>query len=118
MSAHTQNVSDRLHCQTYEAIENEPACVTCEPKLALSLEEEEILGSMREIKAQVRELSAGIQRLGVDVGQELPAGASDEERSEWATLTDALSDLQAKWREWQDKLEEATDRKLVALGHR
>ncbi len=118
MSSHTQNVSDTLHCQPHEASETEPSCVTCEPKLALSLDEEEILGRMREIKAQVREVSAGIQRLGIDVGQELPAGASDEERSEWATLTDALSDLQATWREWRDKLEEATDRKLVALGHR
>lgn len=95
-----------------------PACDVCSPKMYLTYQEEAILAQMRGVKEQARAVSArlkGIQReFGGDDGG--AAGAYGE--AEWKTLRGQLDELRHQWKEWEHKLDEAIEQKLIALGHR
>jgi tetrahydromethanopterin S-methyltransferase subunit B len=89
----------------------------CTPNVALTCQEEAILAKMREVKDQVRSLTARMKELRESFD---PNGApgSGEGESEWAQLTGQLEELRNQWKAWETKLDEAIERKLIILGHR
>jgi hypothetical protein len=93
-------------------------CQVCQPKLALSREEESILGKMREIKDKVRPITARINELQAYETSAFAARITDDEKAEWCELVGVLTDLREQWKRWETKLELAIEDKLVALGHR
>ncbi|MGB9617257.1 MAG: hypothetical protein ACP5M0_13970 [Desulfomonilaceae bacterium] len=94
------------------------SCSVCAPKLALTPEEEAILGRMRAIKQQARPIAERLKAL-----EQAAQGLSSDRGStksdgEWATLNEALNRLRQDWKEWEQRLDEAIERKLILLGHR
>lgn len=70
-----------------------PACSSCAPKLALSVEEERVLRRMRGLREEYRALR--------DAG-------GDAER---------IEELRRRFRECQQELREANRLKMLRLGH-
>lgn len=92
-------------------------CESCAPKLALTPEEEAILAKMREIKERVRPITAKLKEIRQTLGEQGNGGATEAD-AEWKTLSAKLDALRSQWREWEEKLEGAIERKLILLGHR
>ncbi|MEW6350150.1 MAG: hypothetical protein AB1646_13875 [Thermodesulfobacteriota bacterium] len=103
-------------CGTPEA--EEEACVTCVPKMILTLEEEAILKTMREVKAQAKPVRQRLQEL--DVSLKSPTDDYDPQalKEEWEHLRTQLEGLRVQWKGWERRLDEAIENKLIALGHR
>lgn len=77
-------------------------CDICPPKLALSLEEEEVLRRMRAVRAEARQLK-----------QRLAAGNPQR-----AVLERDLERLRRRFAELKEELRRANREKLIRLGHR
>lgn len=84
------------------ACSDQPA-PSCAPKLALSIEEEQVLGKMRKLRGEARALKARI------------AAAVGEERD---LLQDELEEARQRFRALKVELKEANRIKLIRLGHR
>jgi hypothetical protein len=89
----------------------------CSPNVAFTCEEEAILGKMREVKNQVRSLTGRMNNLRETFSSPGNVG-SPESESEWAQLSGQLEELRGQWKVWETKLDDAIERKLIALGHR
>lgn len=83
-------------------------CTGCSPNEVLTCEEESILGQMRLIKDELRPIANKLRDIHQHVGQ----------TSEWTELYGQLEGLRRQWEEWQKKLEDAIEKKLIHLGHR
>jgi hypothetical protein len=93
------------------------SCGSCAPKLALTPEEEAILSQMRSIKSAARPIAARLKNIEQSLAY--PVGAfSLGQDPEWVELNNELSRLRIVWREWEARLEDAIERKLILLGHR
>lgn len=92
-------------------------CDFCTPRVELTTDEEAILATMRSIKERARPVSQRLEEL-----HDRFEGTPDEEirpeaRAEWEDLAVQLADFRDQWKEWQGKLDQATEDKLVFLGH-
>jgi len=83
-------------------------CTGCSPNEALTCEEESILARMREIKEEVRPIANKLREIHQQVAQ----------TSDWTELYGQLEALRRQWAEWEKKLEDAVEKKLIYLGHR
>lgn len=93
------------------------ACSSCAPKMALTYEEEAILGRMRLVKNEARPIASQLR----DIESRLPSENGyflDILKNEHLHLSQQLSELREDFREWSRRLEDATERKLIYLGHR
>jgi hypothetical protein len=93
-----------------DPLDDEDACAcgdqpapSCAPKLALSVEEEQVLGRMRAVRDEARALKA---RIAAAVGQERDR------------LRDELEDARQRFRALKVELKQANRIKLIRLGHR
>jgi hypothetical protein len=113
----TEEIVAECGCNPFAPTSEGDVCGTCSPKLALSVEEEAVLGQMRALKERVRPIADRMKQLREDL-----AGSVDGDRtglqSEWGELSGQLDVLRSQWKEWEFKLDEAIHRKLVMLGHR
>lgn len=100
-------------CDPFPAPAEGAACPGCHPSMVLTCEEEAILGRMRLIKEQVHPIADRLHELHGHLSV-----SHGEHGSEWTELSAQLEDLRAQWREWSARLEDAIDKKLIALGHR
>ncbi|MGB6064103.1 MAG: hypothetical protein WBG50_04810 [Desulfomonilaceae bacterium] len=83
-------------------------CTACSPNEVLTCEEESILARMRGIKEEVRPIADKLRGIHNQVAQ----------TSEWTELYGQLEALRRQWAEWEKKLEDAIEKKLIYLGHR
>ncbi len=92
--------------QNVELNECDPlVCESCEPKLALSLEEESILKEMRKVKDEARLVS-----------DELDLSDSHDGKDS-RELINKLHELKESWLSLKERLDGANKRKLINLGH-
>jgi hypothetical protein len=119
-------------------------CVPCEDFLGgpepeacihfkdyLSVEEEEVLAMLRQLKEQARTLRGKMRGLEKAMEGSLPgkpqetSSGEDDNRSradedlheEWKACSQQLDELRALWKRWELRKEEANRRKMVLLGH-
>lgn len=105
-------------CDPFTSAEEVGTCGPCRPNQALTCEEEAILTRMREIKDQVRSISSRMKQLQT-INDVEPSGRSgQQDDSEWRELFSQLDELRGRWSQWQRRLDEAIERKLILLGHR
>ncbi len=88
-------------------------CCGCGLGQVVTGQEEAILAKMRELKDQVRPLVLKMKTLQSTVGE-----SSHEVFPEFAQLSTELENLRLQWKEWEQKLEDAIESKLIMLGHR
>jgi len=101
--------------ETRELPANE--CDMCTPKVVLTSEEEAILARMRAIKEVVRPISARLSELHERFERAPGEEAGPEARAEWEKLSLQLLEFRTQWNDWQGKLDQAIENKLVFLGH-
>jgi len=82
---------------------------TCGPVEVPTAEEREALEALRRIKGQVREIKKKLK----DAERGPEAGDSEEA----VGLKVELDRLRGDWEDWQTRLDEATRRRMVLLGH-
>lgn len=104
-------------CSPSGDLNSASGCSSCAPKLALSYEEEAILSRMRSVKNEVRPISRRLKELESIMSTEIGYRSSIL-KNEYSDLSRQLSELRQDWIEWSVRLEDATERKLVLLGHR
>ncbi len=117
MSLQIISIGNSGGCQGLDLSDLGASCTSCAPKLALSYEEEAILGRMRSLKNEVRPLAARLKYLEAEISRENGYRLSILRR-ESTDLTQQLEDLRESWRQWSVRLDDATERKLILLGHR
>jgi len=94
----------------------ETSCASCAPKLALTPDEEAILSRMRAIKSEARPIAQRLKYIEQSLSD--PIGSNSPDNPEWVLLSTELTRLRAIWRDWEARLEDAIERKLILLGHR
>ncbi len=94
------------------------ACVVCAPKMVLSNEEEAILRTMREIKVQARPVSERLKAIQGQLAAPVDSPDNRDNWSEWEELSGRLDTLRSEWKQWEERLDQAIEQKLIALGHR
>ncbi len=72
---------------------------------------------MREIKDQVRPITERLSRLQQELNEASGEMETSKTPAEWSRLSTRLEDLRTQWNEWETRLEDATERKLIFLGH-
>ncbi|HMK34537.1 MAG TPA: hypothetical protein VK463_05690 [Desulfomonilaceae bacterium] len=82
----------------------------CAPNVAFTCQEEAILGKMREMKSEVRNLANRMK--------EIRNSMDEHESMEWVRLSSQLEEMRSQWKVWETKLDDAIERKLILLGHR
>jgi hypothetical protein len=93
------------------------ACCECELKMELTFEEQGILDRLRQIKGVARSVISVIKELEQKrFDSDESGGISIEE--EWFRLSQELEGLRASWSDLSRRLDEATERKWIMLGHR
>jgi hypothetical protein len=102
--------------QAYEAdiCCDQRVCGFCEPKTILTMEEEVALAQMREIRNNAVPIMDRLSELKTQFSRLPEEGASAETKE----LQAQLEILRDHWRGWQQKLEQAIENKLIALGHK
>jgi len=83
----------------------------------LTCEEEIVLGKLRGIKERVRSIEERLGQLQEYRGDFSHADA-ETYREEMKALGSELDELRTHWDNWEKRLDEATERKWVLLGHR
>jgi DNA repair exonuclease SbcCD ATPase subunit len=118
MADHVETSEAPCCCGPAHGFSDDEACAPCPPKMALTHEEEAILTRMRAIKERVRPIADRMNELHRAV-KDSPEGVSGfSNGSEWNELSDNLEELRSEWKNWEQKLDEAIEQKLIALGHR
>ncbi|MEI6134501.1 MAG: hypothetical protein WCP72_05980 [Desulfomonile sp.] len=92
-------------------------CCDCKPKMALTFEEQGILDQLRLIKSVARATLADIKDIEL---RRFERDKSDRMsiEDEWLRLSQKLEEIRSRWTEWSSRLDAATERKLIMLGHR
>jgi predicted nuclease with TOPRIM domain len=117
MSVNISENQENVGCGPPPSASENETCGVCAPKMALTYEEEAVLTEMRQIKTQVKPVA---ERLKEIQGLLDDSSGNDDadRREEWERLSGRLEALRAQWKEWEQRLEEAVERKLIMLGHR
>lgn len=103
-----------ISCNPFAAVsEDDPRC-GCGFKQYVTYEEESILARMREIKDQVRPVAKKLKEVQTYMGNSVELETSPE----FAGIYAQLKELRREWKDWERKLEDAIERKLIMLGHR
>ena len=105
-------------CDPYSTQAEIESCGPCKPNQALTCEEETILAKMREVKVQARAVADRMKQIGPLAREGRSEGSANGEEAEWRELFHQLDELRNQWSQWQGRLEEAIERKLILLGHR
>ncbi len=117
MSLHIISAGNSTGCSPSSEPNASSSCASCAPKLALSYEEEAILGRMRLVKNEARPIAGRVKELESQIS--LEAGyRRDILKNEHTLLSQQLYELRRDFNEWSGRLEDATERKLILLGHR
>jgi len=132
MSARAQGVEEVKYMENRKYLGNaESTCFPCEafaggpePSACtrgadyLSTEEEQILISLRELKAQARFLRGKIR--GIQFARDMGGAqepASETLARELRSAMAEMEELRGVWEELQERLKRANARKLALLGH-
>jgi hypothetical protein len=118
MNEDTSNTTGGCACDPFPSPAGGQGCAGCSPNMILTCEEEAILAKMREIKAQVGPIADKLNIIQKDMGKSIGEFGPFDPESDWHALNDQLQNLRNQWQNWQVRLEEAINRKLVFLGHR
>jgi hypothetical protein len=119
-----------IPCETLLGGPEPEACIHF--KDYLTPEEEEVLATLRTLKAQARELRSkikGIEQvmdwdllntpdLALSPSERDRRQKQDELYVEFEACSRQLEELRATWKDWQRRREEEHHRKMVLLGHR
>jgi hypothetical protein len=117
MAEYNEPMMKECGCEPFSEDSRALGCTGCSPTMYVTCDEEAILSEMRGIKEQVRPISDRLQEIEKLSG----AGSSGEQKvsgSELTELKSQLADLRAQWRDWEKKLDQAIEQKLIILGHR
>jgi len=87
----------------------------CQPKDILTIEEESVLEKMRELRLQALVVTEKIIGIKKDFKRVF---GDPEETFELKELQSKLDFLREQWAEWERKLDYATEKKLIDLGHK
>ena len=117
VTSHLENIGMQCGCDPFPAPAEGP-CAQCQPNMILTCEEEAILARMRKIKELARPVSERLNEIRLHEGTGLSGTLAAETDVELRSLLAQLEDQRARWKEWQEKLEDAIERKLIFLGHR
>ncbi len=103
-----------IPCNPFAVVsEDDPSC-GCGLHQVLTHEEESILAKMREIKEQVRPVASKLKAVQAHMGRSMEVEPSPE----FAGIYAQIEELRREWKDWERKLEDAYERKLIMLGHR
>lgn len=92
-------------------------CSACEPKMALTFEEQAILDKLRDLKTIARMTMSGLKKIeSMRFDRINPDGVSIE--GDWIRLNSKLDELRSRWSDLSKRLEDANERKWISLGHR
>jgi len=114
----TENLGIECGCSPFPAPTEGGMCAQCQPNNALTCEEESILAKMRDIKHEVRGITERLNAIQAYEAATLRGVVASKDQSEWNSLFGRLEDLRTQWKDWQLRLEDAIERKLIFLGHR
>ncbi|MFH0824219.1 MAG: hypothetical protein V2B18_15815 [Pseudomonadota bacterium] len=117
MNIYTPNNDEMCCCGPADGMAEMEACNVCAPKSVLTADEEVILSRLRELKAEARGITERMKRIHTDPSME----GTDESLAGGSELNDLnrqLNELRSTWGDWQRRLDDAIDRKLILLGHR
>jgi hypothetical protein len=98
--------------------QEEGVCKPCSPNMTVTCEELNILSRMREIKHEARSIDQKMKDIRKHMAKPIEPAAPAEPTPEWTDLSLQLEGLRANWKDWEHKLQEAIEQKLVLLGHR
>ncbi len=118
MDERSETTAQACGCTPFPAAEGGEDCRACSPNMTVSCEEVSILGKMREVKEQARDITAKLMDIQLALGKSVSEDDSYQPTTEWGELTCQLDGLRNQWKEWEEKLQDATETKLIALGHR
>jgi len=117
VTSHLEHTGIQCGCDPFPAPAEGP-CAQCQPNMILTCEEEAILAKMREIKEWARPITERLGEIRLQEGAGSSGAAAGETDVELRSLVALLDEQRARWKEWQEKLEDAIERKLIFLGHR
>jgi len=117
MTDATKLQTEECICEPYPPEAAALGCEGCAPKMYVTCDEESVLAQMRAIKEQVRAISNRLNEIE-KITLDWTDLRTTEFGSEWSELTVQLEDLRTQWRESEQRLDEAIERKLILLGHR
>jgi hypothetical protein len=118
MAGCSDNMTQSCGCNPFPLPVEGETCHPCSPNMTVTCAEISILGKMREIKGQVRDLSARLKEIHHTLEKSRSGDDSFQPTAEWGELTCELDGLRSQWKEWEHKLQDAIETKLIALGHR
>ena len=118
MTHYLEDKEIQTGCDPFRAAAGGDPCAPCQPHMALTFEEEAILAEMRRIKDMVRPITERLNEIRLHEVTVGAAGAAAGTDDEWKNLAAQLEHLRAQWKEWQKRLEDAIEQKLIRLGHR
>ena len=95
--------------------DTEKNCSPRESPTVLTIEEEVALEQMRKIRNESLPVMDRLTEIRKKFGQ---INLGSETMLELKELQDSLETLRERWAEWQRELDEAMERKLIALGHK
>ena len=99
-------------CNPFKEVSDDDPNCGCGLKEVITPEEESILARMREIKEQVRPVAGKLREVQAFIGKRT------DQSPEFAGIFAQIEELRREWKEWEKKLQEAGDRKMIMLGHR
>jgi hypothetical protein len=105
-------------CSPYPGPAEGESCKACSPNMAVTCEEVDILSRMREIKHEVRAVAGKLKDVRKHMGESFAEPKTGSDGAEWHELSGQLEDLRSRWKEWEYRLQDAIERKLILLGHR
>ncbi len=105
-------------CNPFPAQAPGQGCAACSPNMILTCEEEGILAKMREIKGQVQPIAAKLKDIQREMGESASEFGPGDLQPDWHVLNEQLLELRNQWKTWQERLEDAIEKKLIFLGHR
>ena len=118
MDEQSETTAQACGCNPFPAPVGGEACQACSPNMTVTCEEVSILGKMREIKGQVRDITARLKQIQQALSTPVSEDDSVQPNAEWDELTCALDGLRNQWKDWEQKLQDAIETKLILLGHR
>jgi len=117
MEQYAEEFCTECGCVPFPAYAQASSCSTCDQHDYVTHEEHAILTRMRALKKEVRFISLRLRDIEAGLGDHGATG-SFEEPAEWGELGRRLESLRGEWREWERKLDDAIENKLIRLGHR
>lgn len=108
---------EQCDCEPLPSEAQAVGCEGCAPKMYVTCDEEAALAKMRALKEQMRHVSDRLRHIE-RIQEGAPGAGSSELSTEWAELSGRLDYLRAEWKNWELRLDEAIEQKLILLGHR